>query len=107
QSVENAFPNAAPRPTIEPVVRRCAWPIALRQIAPRDSGAQHVKYRVHELSIIHPGSSSALRHQWLKQSPFVVAEIKSHDPPPSTVNHIRSTYSMSYLGTDPNLRGNL
>src|SRR4029079_2046085 len=101
QGVKEAFPDAAPRPTIEPVVRRCVRPIALGQIAPRHSSAQHVKYRVHDLPSIRAGTLSAFRHQRLKQSPFVVAEIKSHDPPPSTVNHVRLNYSMSYLGTDP------
>src|SRR4029079_9829698 len=105
QGVKEAFPDAAPRPTIEPVVRRCVRPIALGQIAPRHSSAQHVKYRVHDLPIIRAGTLSAFRHQRLKQSPFVVAEIKSHDPPPSTVNHVRLNYSMSYLGTDPNIAG--
>ena len=28
-------------------------------------------------------------------------QIKSHDPPPSTENHVRPNYSIIYLGTDP------
>src|SRR5665648_124583 len=33
--------------------------------------------------------------------PVLIAQIKSHDPPPRTVNHVRSNYSIIYLGTDP------
>jgi hypothetical protein len=42
-----------------------------------------------DLAIVGASALSALRHQRLKQSPFVVAQIKSHDPPPATVNHVR------------------
>lgn len=31
-------------------------------------------------------------------------QIKSHDPPPRTVNHLRSNYSIRYLGADPKHR---
>src|SRR5665811_847453 len=31
--------------------------------------------------------------------PVLIAQIKSHDPPPRTVNHVRSNYSIIY--TDP------
>src|SRR3954454_20376942 len=105
ERIKNPFPDAAPRPAVEAIVRRCIWPIALRQIAPRHPGAQHVKDRVHDLTIVSPGALSALRHQRLEKSPFVVAQIKSHDPPPRTVNHVRSNYSIRYLGTDPSYGG--
>src|SRR4029077_5816504 len=85
---------------VETIVRRCIWPIALRQIAPRHPGAQHVKDRVHDRAIVSAAALAALRHQRLEKSPFVVAQIKSHDPPPRTVNHVRSNYSIRYLGTD-------
>jgi len=32
---------------------------------------------------------------------FLIAQIKSHDPPPRTVNHVRLNYSIIYAGTDP------
>src|SRR5215218_7034515 len=63
ERIKNSFPDAAPRPAVEAIVRRCIWPIALRQIAPRHPGAQHVKDRVRDLTIVSPGALSALRHQ--------------------------------------------
>src|ERR1700726_1293483 len=101
QRVENPLPDAAPGPTIETIIRCRVWPITLRQIAPRHPGAQHVKYRVHDPSIVSADTPSTLRHQWLKRSPFVIAQIESHGPPPSTVNHVRLCFSTNYLGTDP------
>jgi hypothetical protein len=87
----------------EAIVRRRVRPVAFRQIAPRHPGAQHVKYRVHDLSIVSAGTHSALRHQRLKKSPFVIPQIKSHDPTPITVNHDHYDFSRSYLGTDPRM----
>jgi hypothetical protein len=101
QRVENPLPDAAPRPAIETIVGRCVGPIALRQVAPRHPGAQHVEYRVHDLAIVNAGTLSAPRHQRLEKSPFVVAQIKSHGPPPSTENHVRLAFSRSYRSTDP------
>jgi hypothetical protein len=46
---------------------------------------------------------ATLRQQRFEQRLFLIAEIKSHDPPPRTVNHVRPNYSMNYLGTDPNM----
>jgi hypothetical protein len=34
-------------------------------------------------------------------SPVVIAQIKSHDPPPATVNHVQCDFSRFYVGTDP------
>src|SRR4029077_9493730 len=101
ERIKNPFPDAASRPAVETIVRRCIWPIALRQIAPRHPGAQHVKDRVHDRAIVSAGALAALRHQRLEKSPFVVAQIKSHDPPPRTGDYFRSNYSIRYLGTDP------
>ena len=57
--------------------------------------------RIHDLAVINPRTLAALRQQRFEQRPFLVAQIKSHDPPPHTVNHVRPKYSNSYLGTDP------
>src|SRR6202042_442380 len=103
QRVENPLPDAASRPAVEAIVYRRIRPVAFRQIAPRHPGAQHVKYRVHNLPIVSAGAHSALRHQRLEKSPFLIAQIKSHDPPPSTVNHDHDDFSRTYVGTDPNL----
>src|ERR1700704_3579200 len=103
KGIKNPFPDAASRPTVEAIVGCRVRPIAFRQIAPRHPGAQNVKYRVQDSSIVRASTLSALWHQRLKNSPFVIAQIKSHDPPPSTVNHVRSNYSIHYLGTDPNI----
>jgi hypothetical protein len=65
----------------------------------RDTGAQHIEYRVHDPSIV--GASASAASAARPEPPIIVAEIKSHAPPPSTVNHVRSNYSVSYLGTDP------
>ena len=72
------------------------------QIAPRHPSTQHIKYRVHDLSIVRPRTLAVLRHQRLKQSPFVITQIESHDPPTAAVNHVPPCFSISYLGTDPN-----
>src|SRR3974390_1695824 len=77
--------------------------ITCRQIAPGHSGAQHVKDGVHDLAVINSRPLAPLRKQRFEQHPFFIAEIKSHDPPPRTVNHVRPNYSMNYLGTDPRL----
>ena len=69
----------------------------------RNPGTQHIEYRVHNLAIVSAGALPTLRHQRLKKSPFVIAQIKSHDAPPRTVNHVRSNYSIRYLGTDPSI----
>jgi tripartite-type tricarboxylate transporter receptor subunit TctC len=37
-------------------------------------------------------------------SPVVIAQIKSHDPPPATVNHVQCDFSRFYVGTDPSLQ---
>jgi hypothetical protein len=73
-----------------------------RKIELRHPGAQHIKYRIHDLAIVSAGTHSALRHQRLEKSPFVIAQIKSHAPPPITVNHDPYDFSRSYVGTDPN-----
>jgi hypothetical protein len=103
QRVENPLPDAATGPTVEAIVRRRVRPISLGQIAPRHPGTQHIEYRVHNLAIVSAGALPTLRHQRLKKSPFVIAQIKSHDAPPRTVNHVRSNYSIRYLGTDPSI----
>ncbi len=72
-----------------------------RKITPGHSGTQHVKNGIHDLAVVNPRTLATLRQQRLKQRPFFIAEIKSHDPPPRTVNHVRSNYSIIYLGTDP------
>src|SRR5471032_3266716 len=102
QLVENTLPDAPARPTVEAIVSRRVGAIAFRQISPWHSGAQNVKYRIHNLAIINSRVLSALRQKWLKKRPVLIAQIKSHDPPPRTVNHVRSNYSIIYLGTDPN-----
>lgn len=38
-----------------------------------------------------------------RKSPFLVAQIKSHDPPPSMVNHVQTSFSSNYVGTDPRM----
>src|ERR1700722_13880977 len=101
QRVENPLPDAASRPAVEAIIGRRVRPVAFRQIAPRHPGAQHIKYRIHDLAIVSAGAHSALRHQRLKKSPFVIAQIKSHDPPPITVNHDHYDFSRRYVGTDP------
>ena len=103
QRVKNPLPDATSRPTIEAIVSRCVGPIAFRQIAPRHPRAQHVKYRVHDLAIISASALSSFRHQRLQKSPFVIAQIKSHDPPPTTVNHDHFDFSRNYVGTDPSV----
>lgn len=102
QRIEYPFPDAAPRPPAKPIVGRRARTIALRQIAPRYPGAQDIEDRVHDPTIIHPRAPPARRHQGLKDSPFRVFQIKSHDPPPLTVNHDSQTFSRYYVSTDPN-----
>jgi hypothetical protein len=57
------------------------------QISPRHPRPQHVNYRVHNPSIVGASALSNLRHQRLQKSPFLIAQIKSHDPPPRTVIH--------------------
>ena len=59
------------------------------------------KYRVHDLAIVNPSALSTFRQQRFEKRPFLIAQIKSHDPPPRTVNHVRPNYSIIYLGTDP------
>ncbi len=91
----------ASRPTVEAVVSRCVRSVAFRQIAPRHSGAQHIKYCVHDLSMVCACALSSLRHQRLQKSSFLIAQIKSHDSPPTTVSHVRPCFSIIYVGTDP------
>ena len=102
QSIENPLPDTAPRPTIEAIVSRCVRPIPFGQISPRHPRAQHVKYRVHNPTIVGARALSSFRHQRLQKSPFLIAQIKSHDPPPLTVNHDYCDFSRNYLSTDPN-----
>ena len=99
--VEDTLPDAPARPAVEPIISRCVRPVAFRQIAPRHTRAQHVKDRIHDPAIVNARALSALRHQRLEKCPFLIAQIKSHDPPPRTVNYVRSNYSIIYLGTDP------
>ncbi|MGO8866395.1 MAG: hypothetical protein ACLQME_07840, partial [Alphaproteobacteria bacterium] len=44
------------------------------------------------------------RHQRLEKSPLLIAQIKSHDPPPTTVNHNPVSFSSNYVGTDPSIK---
>jgi len=101
QRVESPFPDATSRPTVEAIISRRVRPVAFWQIAPWHPGAQHVKYRVHDPSIVSARTPSTFRHQRLQKSPFLIAQIKSHDPPPTTVNHVRHCFSIIYVGTDP------
>ena len=100
QLVEDTLPDAASRPTVEAIVSRRVRSIPFGQISPRHPCPQHVKYRIHNLAIVNSRDLSALRQQWLKKRPVLIAQIKSNDPPPRTVNHVRSNYSIIYLGTD-------
>ena len=87
QRVEDALPDAASGPPVEAIVGRRIRAVAFGQIPPRHPGAQYVEDCVHDLAIINPGTLSAPRHQRLKQRPFFIAQIESHDPPPGRVNH--------------------
>ena len=99
--VEDPLPDASARPAVKAIICCRVWPVACRQVTPRHAGAQHIKDRVHNLTVVYPRALATLRQQRFEQRPFVIAEIKSHDPPPRTVNHVRPNYSMNYLGTDP------
>src|ERR1039458_8084021 len=103
QLLEDTLPDASARPTVEAIISRRVGAVACRQIPPWHSGPQHVKYRIHNLAIVNARALSALRQQWLKKRPVLIAQIKSNDPPPRTVNHVRSNYSIIYLGTDPRI----
>src|SRR5690349_13964895 len=103
QRVENLLPDPASRPPVEAVVSRRVGSIALRQISPRHPGSQHVKDRVHDLAILGTCALAASGHQWLQQSPFLLAQIKPHDSPPTTVNHDYPIFSRHYVSTDPSL----
>ena len=105
QRVEDPLPDTASRPTIEAIVGRRVRPVSLGQVSPRHARAQHVKDRVHDLAIINARTLPALRQQGFEERPVLIAQIKSHDPPPRTVNHVRPNYSIVYLGTDPSRRG--
>jgi hypothetical protein len=80
------------------------WDMAHSAPADRSTASGCAARKRPALAIVSAGALSALRHQRLGKSPFAVAQIKSHDPPPRTVNHVRPVYSIRYLGTDPSLR---
>src|SRR5947208_2550212 len=101
ESIENTLPHPSPRPAVEPLVRTRVRYIAFWQIAPRDPGPQHVKYCIYDPSIVRARALATLRHQRLKNRPFLIAEIESHDPPPPAVNHDPCCFSVNYAGTDP------
>src|SRR5215475_12009655 len=101
ESIENTLPHPSPRPAVEPIVRTRVRAIAFGQIAPRDPGPQHVKYCIYDPSIVRARALPTLRHQRLKNRPFLIAEIESHDPPPPAVNHDPCCLSVNYAGTDP------
>jgi len=69
-------------PTIKPMVNRLPRPIALGQIAPRGTAAQHMEHPVeHQARILNP-ATSARRHRNMgkNQFPFLVAQIESTHP---------------------------
>ena len=103
ESIENTLPDSSPRPAVEPIVRTRVRAVAFGQIAPRDPGPQDVKYCIYDPSIVRTRALPTLRHQRLKNRPFLIAEIESHDPPPPGVNHDPCCFSVNYAGTDPNL----
>src|SRR5512133_3508370 len=105
ESIENTLPHPSPRPAVEPIVRTRVRAIAFGQIAPRDPGPQHVKYCIYDPSIVRARALPTLRHQRLKNRPFLIAEIESHDPPPPAVNHDPCCFSVNYAGTDPSRVG--
>ena len=86
--------------TVQTIVSARVWAIPCRQIPPRHSGAQHVKYRIHDFAIVNARGFPALRQQRFEQCPILIAQIKSQDPPPSTEYYVRPSYSMNCLGTD-------
>src|SRR6516162_1335671 len=96
QRVEDPPPDAAPGPSVEAIVGRRVWPVALRQTPPRHPCAQHVEDGVHDFAVVTPCALPSFRHQRLEKFPFLVAQLESHDPPPPTVNHLRPLFS----GTD-------
>jgi hypothetical protein len=102
QPIENPLPDAASRSTVEAVVSHCVRSIPFGQISPRHPCPQHVKYRFNDPAIVGARALSSFRHQWLQKSPILIAQIKSHDPPPLTVNHDHSGFSRNYVATYPN-----
>src|SRR5512139_2257313 len=105
QLVEESLPDAPARPAVEPIVGCCVRPVAFRQIAPRHTRAQHVEDRIQDPTIIDTRALAVPREQRLEKCPFLIAQIKSHDPPPPAVNHDPPCYSVNYLSTDPSLKG--
>jgi len=87
KGVKDPFPNAAPGPPVEAIIGRRVRAVALGQISPRHPRAKHVEDRIQDRAIILAGALTARRHQRLQKRPFLVVQIKAHDPPPAKVNH--------------------
>jgi hypothetical protein len=103
QPVENLLPDAAPRPTVEAIVYRRVSPIPVRQIEPRHPRPQHVENRVHHVATVSARPLLAPRHQRLQKSPFLIDQIKPHDPPSPTVNHEQPNFLRNYVSRSPNV----
>jgi opacity protein-like surface antigen len=58
-----------------------------------------------EMANKHHDITERMPDEEYKKCPVLIAQIKSHDPPPRTVNHVRPNYSIVYLSTDPNISG--
>ena len=102
QRIENMLPDPSPRPAVEPIARAFVRAVAFGQIAPRDPGPQHVKYCIYDPPVVRARALPTLRHQRLENRPFLIAEIESHDRPP-TVNRDPRCFSVNYPGTDPSI----
>lgn len=77
-SVHHPIPNTRLPPSHEAAVARRARTIALRQVAPRRSRAQHPENAVQHAPIIDARHASGfIRQQWLDNAPFEIGQVIS------------------------------
>ena len=96
QRLEHPAPDAARRPAIEAIIGRRIGPVTFRQVPPRDARAQHVEDRVHDLAVSHPTAAPRRQQQPRQDRPFLIAQVKPQDPPPTRLNHAFSSHSRAY-----------
>ena len=79
--IHQAVPDARLPPAIETIVNRCVRPIALGQIAPWRTRAQHVEHAVENASIVfRHRPRPAFRQQRLNNAPLEICNTVAHDP---------------------------
>jgi hypothetical protein len=101
--VHQPIPDACPSPAHEAVVARCPWPIALGQVTPRRTRAQHPENAVQHPPVINALNAPRLvRQQRRDHAPLKVGQIIAALA--ASLNQINAALRIPFMGSRPSER---